>query len=88
MAHYSACGIVLIHMQMDIAGCTRNSNSGQKNDNQLTAKSCSGRSSGNSGRGNGGCGTCGGGDGVDVSSGDNDDIDDCNSNGNGDSSRQ
>ncbi len=43
MAHYSACGIVLIHMQMDIAGCACNSNGGKKNDNQLTAKSCCGR---------------------------------------------
>ncbi len=32
----------------------------QKNDNRLTAKSCSGRSGDNSGRGDGGCGTCGG----------------------------
>jgi hypothetical protein len=53
-AHFSAWGIVLIHMQMDIAGCARNSNGGKKNDNQLTAKSCSGRSSGDSGRGDGG----------------------------------
>jgi hypothetical protein len=88
MAHYSACGIVLIHMQMDIAGCACNSNGGQKNDNQLTAKSCSGRSSDDSGRGNGGCSTCGGGNGVDVSSGNNDSIDDCNGNGNGDSGQQ
>jgi hypothetical protein len=30
MAHYSACGPVLIHMQMDIAGCACNSNGGKK----------------------------------------------------------
>jgi hypothetical protein len=30
MAHYSACEIVLIHMQMNIAGCARNSNGGKK----------------------------------------------------------
>jgi hypothetical protein len=30
MAHYSACGIVLIHMQMDIAGCACNSNGSKK----------------------------------------------------------
>jgi hypothetical protein len=30
MAHYSACGIVLIHMQMKIAGCAGNSNGGKK----------------------------------------------------------
>ncbi len=86
MAYFSACGIVLIHMQMDIDGCARNSNNGKKNHNQLTAKSCSGRSSGNSGRGNGGCGTCGGGGGVYVSSGNNDNIDDYNSNSNNASS--
>jgi hypothetical protein len=74
-------------MQMDIAGCAYNSNSGKKNDNQLTDKSCSKRSSNDSGRGNGGCGTCGGGDGVDISRGDNGSIDNCNGNGNGDSGR-
>jgi hypothetical protein len=30
MVHYSACGIVLIHMQKDIAGCARISNGGKK----------------------------------------------------------
>jgi hypothetical protein len=60
----------------------------QKNDNQLTAKSCSGRSSGDSGRGDGGCSTCGGGNSADISSGNNDGIDNCDGNGNGDSSRQ
>ncbi len=60
----------------------------QKNDNQLKAKSCSGRIGNDSGRGDGSCGTCGGGNGVDVSSGHNDGIDDGNSNGNGDSSRR
>ncbi len=84
MAHYSACGIVLTHMRIDIAGCARNSKGGKKNDNQLTAKSCSGRSSNDIGRGDGNCSTCGGGNGGDVSSGDNDGIDDCNGNGNGD----
>jgi hypothetical protein len=88
MTHYSTCGIVLIHMQMDIAGCACNSKSSKKNDNQLTAKSCSGRSSDDSGRGNGGCGTCGGGNGVDISSGDNDGIDNCDGKGNSDSSQQ
>ncbi len=85
MAHYSACGIVLIHMQKDNAGCAHNSNDNKKNDNQLTAKSCSRKSGNDSGRGDGRCGTCGGSDGVDVSSGDNDGIDDCNGKGNGDS---
>jgi hypothetical protein len=85
MAHYSACGIVLIHMQKDNAGCACNSNGGKKKGNQLTAKSCSVRSGNNSSRGYSGYGTCGGGDGVDISSGDNDGIDDCNRNGNSDS---
>jgi hypothetical protein len=30
MAHYSDCGIVLIDIQIDIAGCACNSNSGKK----------------------------------------------------------
>jgi hypothetical protein len=30
MAQYSACGIVLIHMRMDISGCAYNSNGGKK----------------------------------------------------------
>jgi hypothetical protein len=30
MAHYSACGIILIHMQIDIAGPAHNSNSSKK----------------------------------------------------------
>jgi hypothetical protein len=30
MAYYSACGIVLIHMQMDIAGYACNSNGSKK----------------------------------------------------------
>ncbi len=85
MAHYSACGIVLIHMRMDIAGCARNSNGSKKNDNQQTVKSCSGSSSNDSGRGDGGCGTCGGSNDADISRGDNDGIGDCDGNGNSDS---
>jgi hypothetical protein len=87
MAHYSACGIVLIHVQKDNAGYAHNSNGGKKNDNQLTAKSCSRRSGDNSGRGVGGCGTCGGGDSVNVSSGNNDGIINCEGKGNSDSGR-
>jgi hypothetical protein len=30
IAHYSFCGIVLIHVQKDIAGCAHNSNSSKK----------------------------------------------------------
>jgi hypothetical protein len=88
MAHYSAFGIVLILMRMDIAGCACNSNSGKKSNNQLTARSCSGRSGKDSSRGNGGCSTCGGSDGVDVSSGNNDGIDNSDGNSIGDSGQQ
>ncbi len=88
MAHFSDCGIVLIHMQIDIAGCARKSNGGKKNNNQLTAKSCRGRSGNDSGRGDGSCGTCASGDSVDVTRGDNNGIDNCNGKGNGDSGRQ